>query len=273
MNGFTLMELLVVMAIIAILAGLLLPALSGAKRKAQTIQCTSNERQLTLEYKIKLDDEGLPRFGSANDLWRIQEDERSGTRFCPVAPAGESRPAGVQLPRTIRGGTKKAWSSLFPAPWLQSEGEVNFNLQVVVTGSYGLNAWLGRPQTIMLVSWPSLEPMTESGGIKTEAEIRSPSKTPVMADAAVSSTLPRSTDLPSQNLEMPERSGIGALTMPRHGSASGKASTDHPASQRLPGGIVISFFDGHTELVPLERLWHLDWHKDYVAPMKRPGLD
>jgi prepilin-type N-terminal cleavage/methylation domain-containing protein len=78
-KGFTLIELLVVIAIIAILAGLLLPVLAKAKKKAQSAQCISNLKQVSLGLLLWTHDNE-----KNNYPWRIWEYD-GGTRKEPKA--------------------------------------------------------------------------------------------------------------------------------------------------------------------------------------------
>ena len=51
-QGFNLIELLVMIALIAILAGLILPALARAKHQVARTQCINNQRQLLLTWTL-----------------------------------------------------------------------------------------------------------------------------------------------------------------------------------------------------------------------------
>ena len=86
-SGFTMIELLTVIAIIALLASLLLSALSGAKTRGQQIFCLNNARQQIIGIILYSDDNG---------------------DFLP--PVSSTDPSGEEIP----------WSSLlqayFPSP-------------------------------------------------------------------------------------------------------------------------------------------------------------
>lgn len=56
LGGFTLVELLVVIAVIAILVGLLAPTLAGARSAARLVACQSNVRQLGLAWTMYASD-------------------------------------------------------------------------------------------------------------------------------------------------------------------------------------------------------------------------
>ena len=72
-GAFTLLELLTVIAIIAVLAGILLPALSRARERARAISCLNNTRQLLVAWQIYAGDnaERLPyNVGMAGSSFR-----------------------------------------------------------------------------------------------------------------------------------------------------------------------------------------------------------
>ncbi len=103
MGAFTLVELLVTIAVIAILASLLLPSLSLARKRSQNIHCLSNTRQLGLGMKLYADNDprgklpGIqsPAFGLSPWSWVYGLSAYLGNveqvRICPSDAQGPLR--------------------------------------------------------------------------------------------------------------------------------------------------------------------------------------
>ncbi|HUE36658.1 MAG TPA: type II secretion system protein [Candidatus Acidoferrum sp.] len=70
-NGFSLIELLLVIAVIAILAALLLPVLSRARNSARRTTCLNNLRQINLGIHMYCDDsyDTTPKTAGTNSPW------------------------------------------------------------------------------------------------------------------------------------------------------------------------------------------------------------
>ena len=90
--GFTFIELLVAIATLAVLAALLLAALSKAKAKAQSIGCLDNLAQLQLAWLMYPSDNAgkLVRVGGLDELVQFPSD--------PQAQPGGANPSGSWVP-------------------------------------------------------------------------------------------------------------------------------------------------------------------------------
>jgi len=124
-RAFTLVELLVVMAIIAILAALLLPVLSRAKASAKRIACVSNVRQINLAVHLYADEHGdaIANYTNSIDLdykenilpyvGQSTNSSPDNTVFaCPADDFDLSGPMGSWFfdPSSGRGFCHQAWT-------------------------------------------------------------------------------------------------------------------------------------------------------------------
>jgi prepilin-type processing-associated H-X9-DG protein/prepilin-type N-terminal cleavage/methylation domain-containing protein len=99
-NGFTILELLVVVATVAILVALLLPVLSRAQAKARSTHCQNNLRQIGISVRMYLDTANKwPAMSGVyigeDELLRANGNEWRKAWFCPLggSPNSSTLPA------------------------------------------------------------------------------------------------------------------------------------------------------------------------------------
>jgi len=141
-HGFTLLELLVSIAVIAVLIAILLPALRQAREHAMRVRCASNVRQLSMGTMVFGNDHRnhVPYMGfDAYGRYCLLSDERKNL----YVNYGLNTPMLWYCPSGLARSTKRPSASQLKASWFTDEdlwgGAWNGNNQ----GQVGYGYWVG----------------------------------------------------------------------------------------------------------------------------------
>lgn len=238
---FTLMELLIVVAIIGILVTLLIPSLRKARSAAKNAVCLSNTSQWSKLLSANTIDNGgqyLTDLGSnENGTWMKVLDgdhELSLSRVCPEADTKSSNGYG---------NTTQYWGRKDVQFHYFAEGDY---------GSYGINHWINNlPDNSN--GWRG----SRNDHYMNQSRVEYPAKTPAFADCAwyggnptylgngQNGQIVSSANFNSSN-SMTWSKDMGRFQMLRHGK-----------------GINVSMADGSARRVNVSQLWSLYWHRGF----------
>lgn len=239
-KGFTLVELLVVVAIIGLLMSMLMPSLNRVRRAAKTSACLMNLKQWGLIFALYCDENN--GFFFSGEYNGTRSGMGSG-RFWRLAMKDYSKDKKMWLcPQAV-----KAWQRGIPVGnWSNVAWELGGDV-----GSYGLNGWiLNLPA--------SKEPGNRTNGWgRTPADWhwhhpnhKNANNIPVFTGSWWVDSWPRENDNPPPNeagpADTPNRDEMNRVCVDRH-----------------DGFVNAVFMDWSARKVGLKELWTLKWSKGY----------
>ena len=250
-RAFTLIELLVVISVIALLIGLLLPALNKARESARSTVCTSSLHSWALVFGLYTTDYDGKWSQWPSDYttgwWMVLLKPYYSVekmRACPSAVLDlDEEPASGGMNQDTYGGAKEAWRPVWDG----------------TTGSYGINHYLyGHVPNI----WTTDSDKAFFWG--RIANSRVGNEVPLLMDCTWPGTFPSYSDAappsgddgdPEQQMGLGIECEMARVCLARHGWA-----------------INSSFTDLSCRKVPLPKLWDLKWHRQW-EPQFKPKAD